>query len=57
MTAPVFYRRSFSPDVIIPFENLDTGRQIFLDISQGFFLNSLCVCCYGGNYHKIYSCA
>ena len=38
LTTLVFDRPLFSPDVITLFENWDTGKLTFLDISQEFFL-------------------
>ena len=53
----VFDRTLFSPETIIPFENWDTGKLIFLDINQEkFFGNLSSVCGNWGNYHIIYNC-
>ena len=43
LTAPMFDSLLFSPDVIILFDNLDSGRLTFLDIRQNYFGNLLCV--------------
>ena len=41
LTTPVFDRPLLSPDIIVPFENLDTGRETFQDISQANMFGSL----------------
>ena len=57
LTTLVFDRPLFSPDVIILFENWDTCKLTFLDISQySFFGNLSFVRGCGDNHHIIYNC-